>query len=140
MNSLTSSSWHPNQGSLWGQIDDTLNRWADAVKDALLDWDLDDEDWRQLPPAMDLPWLNKEEYLAALRGRTEQALRTVADTINALPPGADRRHGQQTVAEIMADLTREAFAVGLHMRVNAALHRGTPATGSRAVGGALLDA
>jgi hypothetical protein len=121
MNALTSSSWHPRRGSLWNRIDDTLDRWADAVKDALLDWELDDDEWRTLPPETELPALDEEEFLAALRGRTEQALREVADVVNALPPGAGWQRGQQAVAAILAELTRDTFAAGLQLRIDTAL-------------------
>src|SRR5262249_18314937 len=123
MNSPFSSSWHPSPASLRSWIDDTLNHLADAVKDAMLDWDFDDDEWADLPPPQYLPPLSEAEFLAALRGQTERALKDVAAGVNEVRPGVGWQCGQNVVAESLAELAQEAFAVGLQMRLNAALHR-----------------
>ena len=117
-----SSSWHPLSATRsW--LDETLDRLADAVKDALLDWEWENDEWEGLPSPRDLPPVNEKEFLDVLRFQTEQTLRDVAATVNEIRPGVGWQRGQRLVAERLAELARDAFAVGLQMRLNAALRK-----------------
>jgi hypothetical protein len=112
-------------GALRGWFDDFVDQLADSVKDAMLDLDCDDERSESLTSSESLPPLDREELVAALRERTEATLRAAAVLINEVRPGPGWQEGQQHLAELFATLAREAFAVGLRLRTETALHRPT---------------
>ncbi len=107
-----------------GWLDDVLDRLAERVKDAILDCDFDD-DRREPPPVREsLPPADRELLVEALRVRSEEILWAAADLINDLRPGPGWEKGRRLVAELFAELAREAVAVGLRMRTEAAVRAG----------------
>ncbi len=112
----------PSFGKIVGDarhtVEAALERAADAVKDAVLDWMTEDE-----PPADavdELPPLDREVFAEALRGRLDETLRQVADAINAAPTGAVVAASQERVHDLFVALWCEALELGLRMRMEAA--------------------
>jgi hypothetical protein len=125
MNDLSSRVANDLPGGLRGWFDDLVDRLADGVKDAMLDLDFENERDELPAPPESLPPADRDELIAALRLRTEAALRSAATLINEVQPGPGWQEGQQQVAELFVELAREAFAVGLRLRTDAALHQPT---------------
>jgi hypothetical protein len=104
-------------------FDDLVEQLADGVKEAMLDLDFDNDRPEFPAPPEDLPPADREELIAALRDRTEATLRAATILINEVQPGPGWQDGQQRLAELFVELAREAFAMGLRLRTEAALHQ-----------------
>ena len=66
------------------------------------------------------PKLSRDEFIAQMREKMEDALGKVADAINEAPPGHVISGSQEQVRDLFADLRRDAFETGVQMRVDAA--------------------
>jgi hypothetical protein len=66
------------------------------------------------------PKMSREEFIAQMRKKVEEALGKVADAINEAPPGRIISGSEEQVRDLFADLRQQAFETGLQMRVNAA--------------------
>ncbi len=66
------------------------------------------------------PKMSREEFIAQMRNKVEEALGRVADAINEAPPGRIISGSEEQVRDLFADLRQQAFETGLQMRVNAA--------------------
>jgi hypothetical protein len=66
------------------------------------------------------PKMSREEFIAQMRNKVEEALGRVADAINEAPPGGIISGSEEQVRDLFADLRQQAFETGLQMRVNAA--------------------
>jgi len=107
-----------------------LDRIADSVKDAVMDWELPSQGDEREPPefkAAELPPVVPAELVQALQARVESTLGRVADTINANPTGRVGRESEERVLDLVADLVEEALQVGLQLRIAAAENRLSPA-------------
>jgi hypothetical protein len=114
------TSWEKAARSLRDRVEETLDRWSEAVKDAILDWDPDDEPTEPPLPLEELPPLAPEQFVEALRGPVEETLRQVAETINAAPTGHLVAASEDRLTELFADLWCEALRVGIQLRLDAA--------------------
>jgi len=66
------------------------------------------------------PKMSREEFIAAMRKKVEEALGQVADAINEALPGQIISGSEEKVRDVFADLRQQAFEAGLQMRVDAA--------------------
>ena len=66
------------------------------------------------------PKMSRDEFLARMRQKVEEALGQVADAINEAPPGSIISGSEEKVRDTFADLRQQAFEMGLQMRVDAA--------------------
>jgi hypothetical protein len=75
--------------------------------------------------------MSREEFIAEMRKKMEEALGRVADAINEAPPGRIISGSEEQVRDLFADLRRQAFEIGLQMRVNAAEAAFPPSEGPK---------
>jgi hypothetical protein len=66
------------------------------------------------------PKLSRDEYVRQMRQRMEEMLGRVADAINDAPPGQIISGSEEQVRDLFTDLRKQAFEMGLQMRVDAA--------------------
>ena len=66
------------------------------------------------------PKMSREEFIAQMRTKVEEALGRVADAINEAPPGQIISGSEEQVRDLFADLRQQAYEAGLQMRLNAA--------------------
>lgn len=99
-----------------GYRDGLFDQLADAVKDALLDWDVaparGDADGDLLPMA-------PGAFVEALRPKVEEVLCRLAEAINEAPPDRAAEILKGPVAALFSVLLREAIFRGMQMRVEA---------------------
>ena len=67
-----------------------------------------------------MPKLSRAEYLALMRKKMEEMLGQVADAINDAPDGYIISGSEEKVRDLFAEVRKEAFELGLQMRVDAA--------------------
>jgi hypothetical protein len=67
-----------------------------------------------------MPKLSQEEFVAALRQKVETMLGQVAVAINDAPDGYIIAGSEEKVRDLFADLRKQAFEIGLQMRIDAA--------------------
>src|SRR5271170_6263289 len=67
-----------------------------------------------------MPKMSREEYLALMRTKMEAMLGQVADAINNAPDGYIIAGSEEKVRDLLAEMRRQAFEMGLQMRVDAA--------------------
>jgi hypothetical protein len=75
------------------------------------------------------PKLSRDEFIAQMREKMEDALGKVADAINEAPPGHVISGSEEQVRDLFADLRQQAFETGLQMRVDAAEAAFSPSEG-----------
>lgn len=112
--------WTPNLANVRDRMDALLERAADAIKDALLDWELDDESGQAMVGREDLPPLDAALFVAALLPRLEQVLWRMADAVNEAPAERILAAGEARIRELLADFCCDALKLGLQMRLDAA--------------------
>jgi len=66
------------------------------------------------------PKLSREAFIARMQSSVAQALGQVADAINDAVPGQIIAASEEKVRDLFADLRRQAFELGLQMRIDAA--------------------
>jgi hypothetical protein len=76
------------------------------------------------------PKLSREEFIAQMRKKMEEALGRVADAINEAPPGRIIAGSEEQVRDLFAELRQQAFEIGLQMRTDAAEAAFPPSEGS----------
>jgi hypothetical protein len=76
------------------------------------------------------PKLSREEFIARMQSAVAQALGQLADAINEAAPGQVIAASEETVRNLFADLRRQAFELGLQMRLDAAEAAFPPSEGS----------
>ena len=67
-----------------------------------------------------MPKMSREEYQAVMRQKMEAMLGQVADAINNAPDGYIIPGSEEKVRDLFADLRKQAFEMGLQMRIDAA--------------------
>ena len=67
-----------------------------------------------------MPKLPREAYVVAMREKMEAMLGQVADAINDAPEGFLIAGSEEQVRDLFAALRRQAFEMGLQMRIDAA--------------------
>jgi hypothetical protein len=97
-----------------------LERAADAVKDALLDWELDDEAAQTPPGFEELPPLDPVLFVSAMLPQLEDMLWRLAEAVNDAPTGRILAASEAHVRELMADFCADAVEMGLQLRLDAA--------------------
>jgi hypothetical protein len=101
-----------------GYRDGLFEQLADAVKDAILDWELTPSAEGD-QAAEDLLPMSPPLFVETLRPRLEEALRQLAVAINDVPPDQAGDLIKGPVAKLFVDLLREAVFIGVQMRVEA---------------------
>jgi len=76
-----------------------------------------------------MPKMSREEYVVALRQKTEAMLRQVADAINDAPGGYIIAGSEEKVRDLFAALRQQALEMGLQMRIDAAQAAFSPSEG-----------
>jgi hypothetical protein len=66
------------------------------------------------------PKLSREAFIARMQSSVAQALGQVADAINDAAAGQIIAASEEKVRDLFADLRRQAFELGLQMRIDAA--------------------
>jgi hypothetical protein len=66
------------------------------------------------------PKLSRDEFIAQMREKIEDALGKVADAVNEAPPGRIIAGSEEQVRDVFADLRKDAFETALQMRLDAA--------------------
>jgi hypothetical protein len=125
MHTLPPPTWGRLAQEFHHKLEDTLERLADVVKDLVLDGGHRPTSAGLLPDA--LPPVPPEALLRALRDRAEAALCRAAEAVNAIRPGEHLGAGKEQVADVFLDLAREAFEIGLRLRLDAAARTLEPA-------------
>jgi hypothetical protein len=67
-----------------------------------------------------MPKMSREEYLAVMRAKMEAMLGQVADAINNAPDGHIISGSEEEVRDLFGEMRKQAFEMGLQMRVDAA--------------------
>jgi hypothetical protein len=75
--------------------------------------------------------LSREEFIAQMRKRMEDALGKVADAVNDAPPGHLINASEQPVHDVFTKLRQEVYELALQMRVDAAEAAFPPSGGSK---------
>jgi hypothetical protein len=104
---------------LCGSGGDSLERVADRIKDALLDWELPWDTERRAALPDDLLPMSPADFVAELRGRVEEVLWHLAAVINDAPACQLDTVGRQRVAELLGVLVQEALERGVQLRLEA---------------------
>ena len=113
----------PSPCMLYVKARDVLDRIADSVKDAVMDWELPrlgDERGSLDFRAAALPPVEPAQLVRALQARVESTISSVADAMNANPTGRIGPEAEERVLDLVADLVEEALQVGLQLRIEAA--------------------
>ena len=66
------------------------------------------------------PKLSRDEFIALMRKKMEEALGKVADAVNEAPPGHVISASEEKVRDLFAGLRRKAYETAVQMRVDAA--------------------
>jgi hypothetical protein len=66
------------------------------------------------------PKLSRDEFIAQMRKKMEEALGKVADAVNEAPSGRIIAGSEEQVRDVFADLRKDAFETALQMRLDAA--------------------
>src|SRR5262249_17273407 len=103
-----------------GQEDGVFTRWADFIKDLMLDWDFATDEGEPEPITDELPPMSEHQFVEALRGRVEETLHRIADTVNQAPTGKIIEASEQKVCRMLAELWTMALQLGVQMRLEAA--------------------
>ena len=82
-----------------------------------------------------LPPLATKEFVASMRGRTEQTLALVAEVINLAHTGREIAASEEQVKALLGELRFDALALGLQMRNEIAAGDFAPVTASPAACG-----
>jgi hypothetical protein len=77
-----------------------------------------------------IPKLSRDEFIAQMREKMEQALGKVADAVNEAPPGRIIAGSEEQVRDVFADLRKHAFETALQRRLDAAEAAFPPSEGS----------
>lgn len=75
------------------------------------------------------PKLSRDEFIAQMRKKMEEALGKVSDAVNEAPPGRIIAGSEEQIRDIFADLRKDAFETALQMRVDAAEAAFSPSEG-----------
>ena len=75
------------------------------------------------------PKLSRDEFIAQMRKKMEEALGKVSDAVNEAPPGRIIAGSEELVRDVFADLRKDAFETALQMRVDAAEAAFSPSEG-----------
>ena len=102
------------------QGENFLTRWADIIKDLLLDWDIAGEPDVPEPIFDELPPMSEAEFVQALRGKIEETLHRIAEAINHAPTGQIIAASEEKVCQFLAELYVTALQLGVQMRLEAA--------------------
>jgi hypothetical protein len=112
---------HAFWNSLSGWVAPFGARWADRMKDAILDLGTNsDEEASESIEPLPLPPLDKERFLVEMHVRVENALRQVADRLNEASGGFIAAEIANEVEAIFAELAREAAEEAFRLRMGAA--------------------
>jgi hypothetical protein len=121
MDPMRRMSWKRLAAAMHGKFEDTLDHWADLLKNAVLDGELAEPNGPPPPPLLgELPSLTPEELTLRLRAALAKTLKCVTEAVNGLEPGQPLQPCQEAVADLFAELAWEAFELGLRMRLDAA--------------------
>jgi hypothetical protein len=101
------------------QDDGVFTRWADFIKDLMLDWDYSGDDEPE-PITDELPRMSEHQFVEALRGKVEETLQRIAETINEAPTGKIIEASEEKVCRMLAELWTKALQLGVQMRLEAA--------------------
>ena len=66
-----------------------------------------------------MPKMSREEFLAAMQRKFDEAMGEVADAVNDAPTGRIIAGSEEQVRDVFAKLRREAYELALQMRVDA---------------------
>jgi hypothetical protein len=102
------------------RVEEMLERVAEAVKDALLDWEMDEDGTNGQPGLYELPPLEPAVFVETLRAKMEDVLWRMAEAVNEAPTGRILAASEESVRSLLTDLYREALELGLQMRLDAA--------------------
>lgn len=103
-----------------GQDNGVFTRWADFIKDLMLDWDFGPDDEELEPITDELPRMSEARFMQALRGKVEEMLYRMADAINEAPTGKIIEASEEKVCRMLAELWTTALQLGVQMRLEAA--------------------
>ena len=67
----------------------------------------------------EMPTMSREEFLAAMRGKVDEAMGDVADAVNEAATGRIIAESEEPVRDAFAKLRQEAYELALQMRVDA---------------------
>ncbi|MBY0523703.1 MAG: hypothetical protein K2R98_09895 [Gemmataceae bacterium] len=110
-----------------GSGGDSLERVADAIKDAILDWELPETDDSDVSPLDALQPMAPADFIEAMRPRIEETLLKVADAINEAPTGQLLAASEARVTDLILEMALESLQVGLRLRLEAT-QAGSPTT------------
>jgi hypothetical protein len=80
-------------------------------------------------PMQPMPKLDREAYLTQMRQQMETMLRQVADALNNAKDGEIIAGSECQVRDLFTDLRRQAFELGIQMRIDAAEAAFSPSAG-----------
>jgi hypothetical protein len=129
MNPPASTTWARAMGGLGdmrGKVGEKLEGMAEAIKDAILDWEGTNENEEGESGLAELPPLEPVLFVAALREKIEDVLWQMAEAVNEAPTGQVVSASELRVRELLVELYREALELGLQMRLDAAEASMTP--------------
>ena len=76
------------------------------------------------------PKLSRDEFIAQMRKKIEEALGKVADAVNEAPPGRIIAGSEEQVRDVFAGLRKDAFETALQLQICALSGIASDARGS----------
>lgn len=67
-----------------------------------------------------MPKISRQEYVTRMRDKMEAMLGQIADAINDAPDGYIIAASEEKVRDLFAEARKQAFELGLQMRIDAA--------------------
>ena len=105
--------------SVRSSVAETLERLADAIRDAMLD-----SSWAEGPeadgPGPPLPSMDVNHFVELMRGKVEETLRKAGQIINDAPTGEVAAASAGQLDDLFGELSHLAVMLGLQLRLEAA--------------------
>jgi hypothetical protein len=99
----------------------TMERVADAVQDAIMDWNTTEP---PLPkPVEPLPPLQPLTLVHALRGFIEETVATLAELLNEAGTAADLTENRRLLRQLCEEMLAQVMEQGMRIRIDAAVAR-----------------
>lgn len=118
MKQLPPLSWKELVEVVCEKVHETIGHSSDALKDAVVDAALVEDQQPQLLPAETPPPLSTEAFLFLLHDKVEATLRRVADAINRADSARELVYGEE-IWNLFAELRWEAIQLGWQLRLDA---------------------
>jgi len=120
MKHLPRTPWKKFLDSLRHRVEESLERMADVIKDAILDWEVGMDAAAERLPLEELPPMAPARFVEAMRDKVDAILWSVAEAINDAPTGHIVAASEEQIGKLLEELWCEALRQGVQQRIDAA--------------------